>query len=381
MLPAKRVASVAACFLSLGFAMARAQERDVLYGFTAFPHDLTAEAVDQVHERILPNATLYAQHMDQCLPWHAALTGGAFPPWLQNDLKEIRKRRTPQQIMYVAVTPTKNDRRSVAAACAETEGEERSMPSALRSARLNAPALKTAYVNYVRRIADELKPAYMIVAIEISELAIKHPGEWAAFDELFRHTVDAMRQSHPDVKIGLEIVLQSVMKQSVGDMVKPAAEYGDFIGVSFYPYGGEYGVKLGAPALPAPPEQWRAPLRFLRQWTAKPVAMAETGYTTANVRLADAGIDFKGDPVLQKQFLEDLIEFAVRDSYLFVVWFVAIDYTRLMAKFRDMGTVQEWMNIWVNTGLFDADLRPKAAFEIWSRWQNQAAIRAAPPRL
>jgi len=354
---------------------------EVLYGFTAFPHDLTSDAVDQVHARVLPNATLYAQHMDQCLPWHAALDGSAFPAWLENNLAEVRARKTAAQTLYVAMTPTANDRRSMAAACGDEEGEERTLPRVLRGARFDAPAVESAYVNYVRRIIDALHPAYVNIGIEMSELALKHPEEWPAFEALFRHTVDALRQSHPDVNVGLELVLQSIMKPSVADMVKPAAEYGDYVGISFYPYGGAYGELFKAPALPPPPEQWRTPLRFLRKWTSKPIAIAETGYTTANVRLdVGGGLNFPGDEVLQKAFLEDLIDVAVRDSYLFVVWFVPIDYAKLLAKFEQIGKAADWMKIWVYTGLFDSQLRTKSAFEIWGRWRDQAAVAKAQPR-
>lgn len=359
---------------------ARAQTQEVLYGFTAFPHDLTAQATEQVHQRIKPISTLYAQHMDQCVPWHQVLAKTPFPQWLERDLEEIRQRKGPTQTLYVAVTPTKNDRRTLAAACGDEEGKERWMPWSLRNAKFDSPAVRFAYTTYVQRIVDALNPRYLNIGIEMSELALKHPAEWPAFDRLFRHTVDALRKSHPDVKVGLELVLQSIMKPSVSALVKPTAEYGDYVGISFYPYGSEFGEKFGAPALPPPPEQWRGPLRYLRNWTTKPVAIAETGYTTANIRLESAGVDFRGDVKLQEAFLRDLMDEAIRDRYLFVVWFVPIDYTRLMDKFRSLGRHDEWMNIWVNAGLYDAQLQPKPALAAWQLWRRQAELKAAPPR-
>lgn len=354
---------------------------DVLYGFTAFPHDYTSESTRQVHERVLPNETLYAQHMDQCLPWYEALSGDPFPAWLMGDLEEIRSYRTPAQTLYVAMTPTANDRHTMAAACGAEEGEERGLPEALDGKDFDTPEVMAAYVNYVRRIIDALGPDYVNIGIEMSELALNHPDRWPAFETLFRHTVNSLRQSHPRVKVGLELVLQSIMKQSVGDMVKPAAEYGDYVGISFYPYGSAFGELFGAPALPPPPEQWREPFRFLRDWTGKPVAIAETGYTTRNVRLEEGGgIDFPGDDALQTAFLEDLIDTAVHDGYLFVVWFVPVDYSKLLAKFAEMGIGAEWMKIWVHAGLWDADLEAKPAFASWSRWKSQVTIRDAEPR-
>lgn len=357
---------------------------EVLYGFTAFPHDFTAEAVDQVHERILPNETLYAQHMDQCLPWHEALDDTAFPDWLRGDLDEIRSRKLPGQVLYVAMTPSANDRRSLAPACGAEEGEERDLPSSLEGASFASAELQRAYVNYVRRIVDELQPQYINIGIEMSELALQHPEEWPAFEALFRHTVDALRASHPNVKVGLELVLQSIMKPEVTALVRPAAEYGDYVGISFYPYGSAFGETLGAPALAAAaPAQWQQPLEFLRTWTRKPIAIAETGYTTETVSIS-AGffskIEFPGTAALQQEFLTDLIDEAVHSDYLFVVWFVPIDYPKLLAKLEDMGVGAEWMKIWSFAGLFDQDLQPKPAFDLWARWRQQAEMKNAPRR-
>src|SRR5690606_23786752 len=46
---------------------------------------------------------------------------------------------------------------------------------------------------------------------------------------------------------------------------------------------------------------------------------------------------------------------------LFIVWFIAIDYEKLRDKIR----VGEAKDIWINTGLFDAEVRPKPAWKEW----------------
>lgn len=351
---------------------------EVAYGFTNFPYDLTINAVGQVNDLTLPQSTLYAQHMDQCLPWHEVISGSEFPGWLRSDLDEIRALRSPSQVMYVAVTPTQNDRRSLAEACGSTDDSVRKLPRSLRGKGLDSPEVKAAYVSYVRRIIDELHPEYMNIGIEMSELALRWPDEWAAFDSLFRYTVDEVRKSHPEVKLGLEVVIQSIMKKSVGDQVRPTAEYGDYVGLSFYPYGSEYGELFGAPKLPAPPEQWLQPLNFARQWTGKPLAMAETGYLTENIRLDIAGgLDFNGSDALQSAYLQDAIRIAIRDNYLFFVWFVPVDYTKLLRKMG--GRAAEWMRIWVDAGLYDADLQPKPAMNVWQNWRRQGALAAEQP--
>jgi hypothetical protein len=69
---------------------------------------------------------------------------------------------------------------------------------------------------------------------------------------------------------------------------------------------------------------------------------------------------------LQKDFLSALLRFAREEQYLFVVWFVPVDYDRLLAKLP-AGDNAEAAKIWVNTGLFDGNVNPKS---VWSIWQS-----------
>lgn len=366
-MPPSRLLRLSLVTLALGLSSPLRAE--VLYGFTNFPHDLTPDAAAVVHGLTVPNSTLYAQHMDQCVPWHEAISGAPFPRWVQADLAEIRRLRSQQQTMYVALTPTMNDRQSLAEACGADEDTTRALPDALQGRAMDDPAVVAAYLAYVRRIFDALDPAYANIGIEMSELALRAPQDWPAFARLFRATVDGLRDSHPGVKLGMELVLQSLLDPAVADLVKADAEYGDYIGISFYPYGGAFGELFGAPALPPPPEEWRAPLAFLRGWTNRPVAMAETGYASVPVRVEEAGgVEFGGDPDLQTLFLIDMMAEAKAQDWPFFVWFIAADYTRLYDKLAASGAGAEWMKIWMHTGLWDADLAPKPALAIWSRW-------------
>ena len=147
------VAGLVLCVVSVASASAA-----VLYGFTNFPHDLTPDAAAIVHARTIPNSTLYAQHMDQCVPWYEVLSGAPFPAWLRADFDEINRFRSPAQTMYVAVTPTANDRQSVAKACAATEGETRPLPAALRGAGFDSPALRNAYLAMYAGLPTRFSP-------------------------------------------------------------------------------------------------------------------------------------------------------------------------------------------------------------------------------
>lgn len=337
-----------------------------LFGFTPFPYELTTEAVLNVNRIIAENTSLYVIHMDQCLPWQAALSGGSFPAWLVKAWAEERARIPVGHVIYIAMTPTHDDRHTPARACGETADEFAQMPEEIAQVDFDDPLLQQAYVNYVRRVVDFFRPSYINIGIEISELAINHPEQWPKFEALYIYTLSEVKKSHPKLQVGLELVLQSLMLPRVAEAVKFAVEQSDYIGISFYPYADEYGVQLGAPPLPDGMAQWRTPLDWLRDYTDKPIAICETGYTTQDVYLESVDLWMYGDEQRQLDFVRDLIDYSQRDEYLFVVWFVPVDYEQFLI---DLGAnAKEIMQVWVNTGLFRPDLAPKLA---WQEWQDR----------
>jgi hypothetical protein len=359
-----RLLFVAALVLS-GVCISQPLTNQTLYGFTAFPYDLSTEAVDNVHDIILPNSSLYAIHRDDgCVPWQEALDGAKFPAWLEEDWASIKARIPSEMPISLHVTPTQNDRYTLSYQCGTAEGEMGVMPTTLENKPFNDPQLLSAYLNYARRVVDVFKPTFLTIGIEMSELSLNHPDEWEGFAELMTATLEGLRKSHPEVKLGVEFVLQSFLLPRVAEQVKPLVEQLDFLGISFYPYGTGFGEALGAPALPEPPAQWLEPLKWLRSYTDKPIAIVETGYATKPG--SAYGIDFTGDETLQEIFLRDLLQIAKEDHYLFVIWFVLIDYEKLLAKLPS-GDTAEAAKIWVNTGLFDSDLNPKPAWELWQK--------------
>ena len=285
-----------------------------------------------------------------------------FQSGLRTDWVDIRSRIPDQMPISLHLTPTQNDRYTMAYQCGSAEGDVQQ--SLFDSKAYNDPEVINAYLKYIRRAVDVFKPRFLTIGIEMSELSLSHPDEWEPFAELMNATLEGLRSSHLEVKLGVEFVLQSLLLPRVAEQVKPLVEKLDFIGISFYPYGSEFGKFYGAPALPEPPAQWREPLRWLRGYTNKPIAIVETGYTTKTREVL--GVQFPGNEALQEAFLKDLLTFAKEDNYLFVVWFVPVDYEKLLGKLPDTAN-NEAAKIWVNAGLLDSDLNPKPAWELWPR--------------
>jgi hypothetical protein len=354
----RRLAMLVAVILALA-APARAEP---LYGFTAFPFDLTPESEDAVHRIIRKHANMFAIHMDQCLPWREVIEDRPNPAWLEQTWRDVQKRIPKGYPVYLAMTPTADDRQSLAPACGASEGEPAAHPDEIAGRSFDDPAVIAAYVKYLQRNIDRFKPRYVNIGIEMSELSLRKPEGWPAFETLYIAAAAAIRESHPQVKIGIELVLQSLLEPRVADQVRPAMEASDFMCLSFYPYATEAGVAWGAPALPPPPDQWRQALDWVRGYATKPLAMCETGYPTQDVTLNSIGIRLPGNADQQLQFVTDLVAVARRDEYLFVIWFITVDYEKLLAQ---MPGATEVMWIWTYTGLFDSGLNPKPALSAW----------------
>ena len=325
---------------------------------------MSLEAVDRTYEIVLGNSGFFPLHLDNCVPWFQLLDDDPLPAWLIADWEDTRSRVADSLPFYVAVTPTGTDRRTIAPACGVDENSPVTAPPQLLNAAYDSPLFKEIYLRYVEHVIDFFQPQHLNLGIEISELALNHPSEWPAYAGLYGATYASVKQNHPTIKVGLELVMQSLLAPAVANLVKPSVELSDYICISFYPYGSEAGVAQGAPALPTPPDQWRQPLDWLRTYTTKPLAVCETGYATKSFTLGVNGfeVNFEGDPDTQYDFLEDLVRYAKRDRYLFVIWFSAVDYTKLIEAIPD---APAFFGIWETIGLFDADVQPKRAWELW----------------
>ena len=332
---------------------------DTLFGLQPFPYDFTQAALDKVHELSASEGTLAIVHRDNGIPWAEALVNAPFPASVENEWTDLAGRIPPGRATYLALAPLAEDRVSLAPA---SQGS--SIPAALRHARFDSEAVKTAYLTYARRAVQRFHPRFLNLGIEAGELAARSPEQWPAFAALYEHVRSRLKREHPDVLIGISFGLPSLMTGDVGQRAKGVVAASDFLGLSFYPYMSAFYERFGAAPLSAPPGQWREALAWAARYTDKPLAICETGYSTRNVNLPAFDLHLTGSPALQEQYVRDLGQIARQDHYLFVVWSIAVDYEALYAKLPPGdGRYQLWQNI----GLFDSQLRPRPAWEAWKR--------------
>lgn len=344
-----------------------------LYGFTPFPYDSTDEAQTRTLDIVRNNANVHALHLDDGIPWEELLDGKPNPKRVQREWDDWTRAIPTGRPVYLALAPLAKDRKSLAPTKGEA-GTSTSLPWSLKLARLDDDKVKAAYLEYARRAVKQFRPSYLNLGIEAGELAARDPKRWPQFEVLYRHVATALKRDNPRLQIGISFGLQSLMKPGVGDLAKALVQSSDYLGLSFYPHMSPFGEKFGDPPLGEREQAWRAPLDWVQRYTNKPIALCETGYSSMNAELPSYNLKIKGDPLLQASYVRELAQLAERDNYLFVVWFLSVDYDLLYERMS--ATPDNEVNLlWRNIGLWSGDIKAKPG---WAEWQNALAGRIEP---
>lgn len=343
------------------------------FGFTPFPYDFTEKAINKTYSLTNKSNQIFLIHRDNGIPWSEAYYNKPYPKKVTESWNGYKKNIPSNQPVYLALTPLNEDRTDLMRA---SEGSKK--PKIFKGLNLDDDKIKKAYLQYVRKAVKTFKPKYLNIGVEAGELAHRKPRKWLQFERLFNYVYTNIKKENPGIYIGISFGLQTLMDDKVQKKVKNLVEKSDYIGISFYPYMSEFHKRFGAHALPKPPQEWLKPLNWLKTYTDKPIAICETGYSTKNIDLPTYNLHLKGSEHLQYQYLNDLIHIARRDNYLFVSWFLYIDYDKLYAKMpKGDGSNKLWKNI----GFFDQHFKPKPAWNLWQKEVlNRSNVIAIAPR-
>lgn len=353
------------------------EARPTRFGVSTFPFGLSAAAAERTFRIAEDLSDVYVVQLDNGVPWSEAATDARFPAAVQNKWRELAAHAPSGRPVYLALAPLAEDRKSLAPA---SEGSL--SPERFRGAAFDDPMVVKAYVAYALKAVGYFKPAYVNLGLEAGELAHRRPRDWDAFVALIRETTRALRQEFPTLKIGISFGLQSLMEKATAERARQIIAFSDYVGISFYPYMSPFQEKFGLPPLPAPPDQWRAPLDWLASFTDKPIAICETGYNTKDVSLQSWGLQMKGSEAAQKDYVSDLARYAKRDGYLFAIYYFPVDIGPLIETLPE--PVAELTSMWGENGLIDAEFKPKPALEVWksilaAQYDPAAAKLSAAP--
>lgn len=363
-----------------------APARGFYMGFTPFPYDADPatilQVVDDIYARLASDADMVLHHLEEGIPWNAALADDlltpasvAFPYTDHIRLDwDTRNSKTPAtHRKYVAITPISLARDGFAPWRDTANEQPLQWPFDAHAANgdFNAPEVKDAYLNYCLRVVEYLDPDYLAIGIEVNLLR-RHTDAvtWAKYLELHEHVYSNLKARHPDLPIFVSVVPVETLDGYVDPPTEFAGDpagyraaqraaldavlaFSDYYAVSLYPFLTAY----FASDFPAD--------MFDRIFALsnKPAAIAETGMLAEDMTVFS--IPFEGSPGKQDGYMRSMLEAADDYDLSFVNWFVLQDYDRLCDFFGGcFGTD----TLWRDTGVYDGDGVPRPSYDTWKSY-------------
>jgi len=356
--------------------------RSFSMGFTPFPYDVSLAAVDDVYAKLANNADIMAHHFDNGIPWNEALVD-AYPydDHIMNDWAGRLARTSSDHKVYVAVTPINllRDGLALYRKGADDLPLESPFDTHGTNTDFNNTEVKTAYLNYCKRVIAYFNPNYFGIGIEVNLLRKNSEdlAVWAKYVELNQYVYTELKQLYPDLPIfvsvsPVEMVLGYTtpsnefvndpigFRQSQLTALSDVIGYSDYYAISLYPF-------LTAFYNTQYPSDFFDQLFTL---STKPIAIAETGMAAESFRAF--GLDFAGTEALQNTYISDLLANAEVYSAKFVVNFVLQDYDLLCTSI----SCSDFEQLWKNTGLYDGTGNLRPSHDTWMSYlirpvQNQ----------
>ena len=342
------------------------KKRPFLMGFTPFPYELSSAGAEYTYDKLSAEADIINHHFDNGVPWQEALNGDPFPRHIMEDWNYRIAKADVRQKTYVSVSPIASSKDGLAAY--RGVNDNMPLPTPWNKYRFDHENVKTAYVNYCKRVIDFFQPDYFGMSIESNLLYFGRPDLWSEYMEFHEHIYRELKQMYPDLPVFSSVAGAPLLKGFLDGndhvqqrlAVMQLLEFSDYYAVSFYPHLTGY---LGNPY----PENTFDELFSISE---KPLIIAETGYTAETFSM-DSGhgvVTIQTDPLKQQQFVDDLLSASEEWNAKFVIYSTLRDCDQL---WRQIGSPQDINISWRDAGLYDETGNPRPALNSWREWYKR----------
>ena len=332
-------------------------------GFTPWPYAATAEAVDDVYEKIRRHGDLTVHHLDAGVPWPEAAAGEPYHSAVEAELATRIARSPSDRPLYLSIAPLNSRRDGLADYWGSSAGLPRPGEWADRS--FSHPAVIEAYINYALDLIERFRPDYFNYGIEASELILSNPEAFDEFVGFAASVYGAVKAAHPSLptflSVGLKHPESGGTSLLIGQLERVSA-FTDMVGISAYPYVFFGHEDAGDPA--KLPDDWLTQAR--RLLPGKPLAIAETGWIAETLTIPAFGVHVTANAARQSDFVEQLLTAANEETVEFVVWFFIQDFDDLWKNVLSEDPVAA---IWRDTGLYDENGETRPGLDVWEEWR------------
>jgi len=328
-------------------------------GFSPWPPDLTIAAIERGYDFIAKNGTIIAHHLDNGIPWDAALNGTNYPQHLLDDWDYRLSQTQADMDIFLSISPMSDDRSSLAPYWGDGGGNL-PLPANWQGRTFDDPDVIAAFTNYALAAVERFQPEYMAIGIESNNLISNAPERWPAYLRLNAAVYGAVKAKHPNLPVFSTVQYEHLRGIEDDSMANAALQipavtelmrHSDMLVLSTYRYGFLH---------PNPP----TPEYFdIAQSFGKPIAIGESGAMSKTIFLG--AMPLPASKSSQLEFVDMILQNAETLNFAFVINWVNIDFDGTLNALPK--EVRAFAKPWVYTGLETFAGKPKPALAIWRK--------------
>ncbi|MCG8577580.1 MAG: arabinogalactan endo-1,4-beta-galactosidase [Flavobacteriales bacterium] len=324
--------------------------RNFKMGFTSWSYGPDMEDRNDTYDFIQQNGDIYAEFIDDVIPWEAWMNGTELPTGFTDDVSFKAAERPADMDMILSVSLLNTGRTDL------IEGFNGEVPE---YTAMNDEHIEDAYFAHLSYLIDQFNPNYLILAMEANDLLLHNEARWPEYKLLMSNIRSRVRLAYPNLKITESITLHNWYETDATDKeayVNEITEYVknfDLVTISFYPFFKDLRSK----------NEYQKAFDFLHDHVNQPIAFIETNQLAEDLDVEAFDLHLKGDEKGQARYLETLFLNAHNKNYEFVIWWAHRDFDELWETFPD--DVKDIGKLWRNTGLLDKDGSKREAWELW----------------
>lgn len=339
-----------------------ADERSFYMGFSPWLYDNTLDAQNWVYNKVNNYGDIISEHLEEGIPWPEAYNN---EPFSANYVEEIQSRlqlKNPNQKVLLQISPLNVGRNGMA--LYRGSDINMSLPSKWSHLALNSDSIKTAYLNYAKRMIEYFSPDYMILGVESNLLIRNNIAIWPQYVDLHKYIYTELKKVYPNLQLSVSLFCVPFFPQwsSEDNLEKQMAglndlnPYLDFVSFSVHPF------MSGLLAEQFPSDYFKN----LFSITSKPVAISESSYPAQVWQTLSAPIlTFNGSEAKQANFLKQMLIELEMSNAKFIIWFSVRDYDALWNNLLNKDPLAL---VWRDTGLFDEYGNQRSAFGVWEEY-------------
>src|SRR5262249_31611786 len=146
--------------------------RSFFMGFTLWPADLSDEGLRTAQDFAYAHGDIVSVALIGGISWSEGLGGKTVS---RNGHGRVSHRPPAGKKLFLSVSPLDKDRRGLAPYWGEQENL--ALPKPWDKEPLNSPRVKKAYINFLLRTVQAMRPDYLAIGVESNVLLTREPAK------------------------------------------------------------------------------------------------------------------------------------------------------------------------------------------------------------